>query len=90
MEEPNLQYELPYLGADEVLEEVITLLAKMENDRQEKRSQLKAERGRYLTLKNKIDQHCMRKLKEIPKVVQAGVYCNSLPFYCNAENGKPV
>ena len=38
------EYQLPYLGGDEVVEEVIALLAKLETDRQEVLESLKTQR----------------------------------------------
>lgn len=63
---------LPYLGAEEAVEEVMTLLARLENDRQETEKKLDHEKERVLRLGAKIDYHCQRRMKELPEVVQKG------------------
>ena len=71
-EQPE-EYEAPYLGADEVVDEVITLLAKMENDRQETLDKLKTERQRVGMLGGKIDGLAMGRLMGLPAAVQNGM-----------------
>lgn len=63
---------VPYLGAEEAIEEVLTLLARLENDRQETENALQREKERVVRLGAKIDSHCQRRMKELPAVVQKG------------------
>ena len=65
---------LPYLGAEEAITEVTTLLARLENDRQETEKMLDHEKERVLRLGAKIDYHCQRRMKELPEVVQKGIH----------------
>lgn len=64
---------IPYLGAEEAVQEVMTLLARLENDRQETEKSLEREKERVLRLGAKIDYHCQRRMKELPEVVQKGL-----------------
>ena len=66
--------EIPFLGADEVIEEVITLLAKLETDRQETLSKLKNERDRVIILGEKIDALAIKRMYDLPEAVQKGEY----------------
>ncbi|XP_060608579.1 coiled-coil domain-containing protein 178-like [Ruditapes philippinarum] len=61
---------VPYLGAEQAVEEVLTLLARLENDRQETENALTREKERVIRLGAKIDFHCQRRMKELPVVVQ--------------------
>ena len=70
--EPIDEYQLPFLGGDEVVEEVIALLAKLENDRQETLEALKVQRVKSKQLKLKINEHCKKRLCDLPRAVQAG------------------
>lgn len=63
---------IPYLGADDVIDEVVTLLARLENDRQETEIAHQREKERVVRLANKIDSHCQRRITELPAVVQKG------------------
>lgn len=75
----EVTYELPHLGAEEVIEEVITLLAKLENDRQETLVALQSERERSNTLRSKIDDLCRKRMTDLPMLVQQGeVFIHSL------------
>lgn len=65
---------VPYLGAEEAIEEVLTLLARLENDRQETENALQREKERVVRLGAKIDFHCRRRMKELPAVVQKGEF----------------
>ncbi|XP_046576697.1 coiled-coil domain-containing protein 178-like [Haliotis rubra] len=62
--------EIPYLGAEDVIDEVITLLARLENDRHETEGKLEHERGRVTKLTSKIDDLCLRRLRDLPVLVQ--------------------
>lgn len=64
--------DIPYLGAEDVIEEVITLLARLENDRIETEKGLKNEKDRVVRLNNKIDNLCLRRMTELPAIVQRG------------------
>ncbi|KAL3868233.1 hypothetical protein ACJMK2_041064 [Sinanodonta woodiana] len=61
---------IPYLGAEEVVDEVITLMARLENDRQETVNALEREKERVITLGNKIDDISLQKLRDLPKAVE--------------------
>lgn len=62
----------PYLGAEEVIEEVITLLARLETDRLDCISKLKQESERVVRLNDKIDKLCLKRMVDMPIVVQRG------------------
>ena len=64
--------ELPYLGAQDVIDEVITLLARLENDRQITYDSYLQEIARANKLIEKIDELQLRKLREMPALVQRG------------------
>lgn len=70
VKEPDIDTSAPYLGAEDVIEEVLTLLARLENDRQETEKALEREKERVIRLVAKIDFHCKRRMKELPSVVQ--------------------
>ncbi|XP_050402301.1 coiled-coil domain-containing protein 178 [Patella vulgata] len=61
---------LPYLGAEDVVEEIITLLARLEKDRQETEAEWKREKGKVSLLTQKIDGLCLKRLRELPAIVQ--------------------
>ena len=63
---------MPYLGADEVLEEVTTLLAHLEKDRREVKKALEQERNRSQMLAAKIDKLAEKRMLELPASVQKG------------------
>lgn len=65
-------YSVPYLGAEEVLDEVILLLARLENERQETEEKILEERQRVKMLAEKIDQLSQLALEEMPLAVQRG------------------
>ncbi len=70
---PSLvEYEIPYLGAEDVIDEVITLLAKLENDRRETKKTLKDEKKRTEMLSSKIDNLSEQRLQALPEAVQKG------------------
>ncbi|KAL4236342.1 hypothetical protein ACF0H5_004729 [Mactra antiquata] len=60
----------PYLGAEEVINETLTLLARLENDRQETEKALKKEKERVIILGAKIDNLCQKRIQEFPVVIQ--------------------
>ncbi|KAL8600724.1 hypothetical protein ACOMHN_057313 [Nucella lapillus] len=62
--------EIPYLGAEDVIDEVITLLARLETDRQNTQDRFHQELDTAVTLKKRIDDLCLRRLKELPELVQ--------------------
>ena len=64
--------ELPYLGAQDVIDEVITLLARLENDRQVTYNSYLEEIARANKLIEKIDELQLRKMREMPALVQRG------------------
>lgn len=80
--------DIPYLGAEDVIEEVITLLARLENDRIETEKGLKNEKDRVVRLNNKIDNLCLRRMTELPAIVQREheaciMDLNELSWHCN-------
>jgi hypothetical protein len=66
------QSEFPYLGAEEVVDETMRLLAKLETDRQDTLAKLAQERERVKTLGQKIDKLAEKRLLDIPVAVQKG------------------
>lgn len=63
---------MPYLGADEVMEEVIALLAHLEKDRRETKEALHHEQNRYTSLSDKIDSLSQQRMTQLPVAVQKG------------------
>lgn len=63
---------MPYLGAEEVVDEVISLLARLENDRMEVINKLELENDKVVRLNRKIDRLCLKRMVEMPAVVQNG------------------
>lgn len=61
---------MPFLGAEEVIEEVMTLLARLENDRQETEKAIEREGERVTKLTNKIDTLCRERMLTLPAMVQ--------------------
>ena len=72
--------DIPYLGAEEVIDEVVLLLAKMESDRKDTLEALGKERGRYEMLKSKIDNFSVQRMLELPLAVQRGTYVDVYHF----------
>ena len=70
-EEPA--FDIPYLGAEEVIDEVILLLARLENDRRETMDAFKKEEKRLSELENKIDGLAEQRMAELPRAVQLGI-----------------
>ena len=71
----DLDLTLPYLGAEEVIDEVITLIAKLEKDRRETKDLLKSEKDRVARLGNQIDKVAQQRMEELPQCVQKGKHC---------------
>ena len=69
---PVVEFEIPYLGAEDVIDEVITLLAKLENDRRETKRNLKQEKERVEMLSSRIDHLSEQRLQALPEAVQNG------------------
>ncbi|KAK3089571.1 hypothetical protein FSP39_004696 [Pinctada imbricata] len=69
-EAPKEQLEIPYLGAEDVIDEVITLMARLENDRMETESNLRKEKERVVRLNDRIDNLCLKRMRELPSIVQ--------------------
>ncbi|XP_062617732.1 coiled-coil domain-containing protein 178-like [Saccostrea cucullata] len=87
-EKPEGGLEIPYLGAEDVIEEVITLLARLENDKIETEKFLRNEEERVERLSNKIDNLCLRRMTELPAIVQREheaciMDLNELTWHCN-------
>ena len=68
----ELMFDVPYLGAEEVIDEVLALLARLENDRRGARVNLEKETGRIKMLQGRIDQLAMTRMAEFPDAVQRG------------------
>ena len=61
-----------------MIDEIMTLLARLENNRQETEAAYEREKERVIRLANKIDSHCQRRITELPAVVQKGMHIFSL------------
>eukprot|EP00057_Strongylocentrotus_purpuratus_P005193 XP_003730402.1 PREDICTED: uncharacterized protein LOC100894094 [Strongylocentrotus purpuratus] len=61
---------VPHLGAEEVIDEVVTLLGRLETDRGDTDELFKKEQVRVGWLQGKIDRISQKRLYELPKVVQ--------------------
>ena len=71
-EEEREGLEIPFLGAEDVIEEVITLMARLENDRLETEGSLRREKERVVRLNDRIDNLCLKRMRELPSIVQRG------------------
>jgi hypothetical protein len=58
------------LRADDVLEEVLIILARLEHDRRRTEINLKKERQNVIILKNQIERWAMKRITELPIMVQ--------------------
>ena len=81
---------LPHLGAGDVVDEVVALLAKLECERCEVLDALQRERQRSEVLKVRINEFCKKRLVDLPKAVQAGrrrsrslISCFNLSLFFN-------
>lgn len=74
--QPSAVNDLLYLGAGEVIEEVIKLLARLELDRRSTFEQLEAEKYRAAELQNRIDRLSFARLIAFPSIVQRGILVN--------------
>ncbi|XP_013420633.1 coiled-coil domain-containing protein 178 isoform X2 [Lingula anatina] len=66
----GLQADIPYLGAEEVVDEVMTLIARLEKDRIDTEDMLKKEKERVRTLNHKIDMLAEKRSVDLPAAVQ--------------------
>ncbi|XP_064626138.1 coiled-coil domain-containing protein 178-like [Lineus longissimus] len=64
------ELDIPYLGAEEVLDEVMTLLGKLETDRIESMTQYKQQIHLVRNLGARIDGIAEHRMNELPKAVQ--------------------
>lgn len=64
--------DVPYLGAEDVIEEVMTLLARLDNDRQLTQEKLKNERSKVQKLEDRMEALGMKRLVDLPQLVQQG------------------
>lgn len=69
---------IPHLGAEEVIDEVVTLLGRLETDRGDTDESFKKEQVRVGWLQGKIDRISQKRLYELPKVVQQGEIISEL------------
>ena len=65
---------VPYLGAEDVVKEVLSLLVRLETDRQATLHRYQAEVDVGEKLVSKIDALCLRRLTELPLLVQKGMH----------------
>ncbi|KAJ8034089.1 hypothetical protein HOLleu_24515 [Holothuria leucospilota] len=65
-----LDEDLPKLGAEEVIDEVVTLLGRLETDRQDTEGTLEKEKQRVHWLQGRIDFLANKRLVELPRAVQ--------------------
>ncbi|XP_071485691.1 coiled-coil domain-containing protein 178-like [Diadema antillarum] len=61
---------VPHLGAEEVIDEVVTLLGRLETDRADTEGLFQKEKVRVEWLQGKIDRISQKRLYELPRVVQ--------------------
>ena len=71
----------PYLGAEEVISEVVVLLARIDNERQETEKKLLSENEKVAKLSRKIDELCMKRLRDLPALVQKGTVMDTHVSY---------
>ena len=70
---PDLEEEdVPHLGAEEVIDEVVTLLGRLEADRKDTEALYAKEKVRVEWLQGKIDRISQKRLYELPRIVQQG------------------
>ena len=62
------------LGWYAILDEVLSLLSRMESDRLTTEQALAKERDRVLHLGNEIDRHAYKRMQDLPVAVQRGTY----------------
>ena len=63
---------VPHLGAEEVIDDVVTLLGRLEADRGDTEELYKKELVRVGWLQGKIDRISQKRMYELPRVVQQG------------------
>ena len=73
-EEQEPLFDIPYLGAEDVIDETIALMARLENDRHETKRAITKERGKVENLSKKIDNLATQRLTELPDAVQRGTF----------------
>ena len=66
--------EIPHLGAEEVIEEVFILMGRLETDRADTVTGYEKEQKRVEWLQGRIDALAWKRMKELAKVVQNGMY----------------
>jgi hypothetical protein len=66
------ELHIPYLGAEEVLDEVMTLLGKLETERIDCKTNHKQQKHIVENLGAKIDAYAEYRMNELPKAVQNG------------------
>ncbi len=70
--EEDAVFDIPYLGAEDVIDEVLALIARLENDRQETKDLFRKEGTKVQALSDKIDGLAIQRLNELPDSVQRG------------------
>lgn len=63
-------FDIPFLGAEDVIEEVVALLARLESDRQETGKSYANEEKRADNLKSRINRIHLKRMEELPLAVQ--------------------
>ncbi|XP_038056711.1 coiled-coil domain-containing protein 178-like [Patiria miniata] len=66
----DIEDEIPHLGAEEVIDEVVVLLGSLETDRRDAQDLYEKECKRVLWLQAKIDRLAARRMFEMPRAVQ--------------------
>ncbi|XP_022102593.1 coiled-coil domain-containing protein 178-like [Acanthaster planci] len=66
----DIEDEIPHLGAEEVIDEVVVLLGRLETDRRDTQELYDKECRRVQWLQSKIDRLAARRLFELPRAVQ--------------------
>ena len=79
-----------------MIEEVISLLGRMESDRLSTQDALVKERERVQKLRDEIDAQAYKRMHDLPLAVQRGKgneyhsHCDLLTFYVHVTHGKSV
>ena len=68
----EMEDEIPHLGAEEVIDEVIVLLGRLETDYRDTKELYEKECRRALWLQAKIDRLAAKRMYELPRAVQRG------------------
>ncbi|XP_071952787.1 coiled-coil domain-containing protein 178-like [Antedon mediterranea] len=83
--------EIPNLGAEPVIDEVVTLLGRLESDRVDTEKALSKEKQRVVWLQERIDKLANQRMQELPKAVQneheaCSMDISELKWHCSYRN----